>query len=340
MNQPRYVFFINGLRAYAIIGVVAIHYLFLYKHLLVAEMVDLIKYGLYGVHLFFIISGYCIVQSYSKINYIDFLHRRFKRIAPAYYVVIILFFCLNYFFSITTNNFSNFHLYDALKIIIFFTFWSKNESILGAYGTLGIEWSLGVEAFFYLFIPLLTYFLKNKLLLLLLFSISLIILILLKIIATYISSTPNLYLMNTLAVFHFPIAFLINFSSGMIAFKLRNFYKTKQKILVLISIIFILFAFKQFFHLSTNVKLCVFMIFFITFVSDKNYFIRILFNNKIIQHIGNLSYSIYLYHIFSLLLIKKLNYDSINTFLLSLLLTYLLSYISFKYVENFFRFHK
>ena len=77
---------VDGLRAVAIIAVLAFH-----------AFPDLFPGGFVGVDIFFVISGYVITKSLMARPYrgyfgfvVDFLARRFRRLAPALLVYVIV----------------------------------------------------------------------------------------------------------------------------------------------------------------------------------------------------------------------------------------------------------
>ena len=84
---------IDSLRAIAVFLVVFFH-------------LDLFNFkgGFIGVDIFFVISGYLITSliiadiDKNNFSFLDFYERRFRRIIPALYAVIILTFCIGFFF--------------------------------------------------------------------------------------------------------------------------------------------------------------------------------------------------------------------------------------------------
>jgi len=152
---------INGLRALAVIGVVLFHFQLLG-----------IESGFVGVDIFFVISGYLMTrilfekESMSKKSFFtEFWMARIRRIAPA--LVVLTFVCLCVFTTlllfpdykkflrsnITTNLFlSN---YFFLLQSSYFDTEADNNPLLHT-------WSLSVEWQFYLIYPFIIYFLKNR----------------------------------------------------------------------------------------------------------------------------------------------------------------------------------
>ncbi|ANR80894.1 hypothetical protein BBB57_23175 [Kosakonia sacchari] len=114
------------------------------------------SWGWIGVDVFFVLSGFFIGLSILKSaswSIASFLKRRFLRIAPAYYVSILLIVGLSSsYFLINTNGICH------IIVHLFFTHSFRPEfhgSINGAY------WTLGIEFFFYILMALSYRIIKN-----------------------------------------------------------------------------------------------------------------------------------------------------------------------------------
>ena len=110
----------------------------------------------HGVEIFFVISGFTIAVTYLNApNYRNYLVRRIFRIAPPYYVAIIL-----AFFLASTNLMQPMWLLEAFggtldfrNLFLHLVFlshldWRIADSILG------VEWTIPVEVFWYVLLPL------------------------------------------------------------------------------------------------------------------------------------------------------------------------------------------
>ncbi|NPD30836.1 acetyltransferase [Eggerthellaceae bacterium zg-1084] len=163
MSRPktRYVASLDGLRAFAVIAVVA-------YHLNAPFAVG----GLLGVTMFFVLSGYLIttlliaeVEATGTIDLKDFWVRRVKRIVPAVVFTIIgtAALCALFNHALLTKLRP-----DALPTLLFFNNWWQilhNVSYfdaLGAPSPLAHTWSLAIEEQFYLIWPLLLFFLVKR----------------------------------------------------------------------------------------------------------------------------------------------------------------------------------
>ena len=157
MHQPvpAYYTSIDGLRAIAVLAVIAFH----------ADFLDVLPGGFTGVDLFFVISGYVISQSLSdrgKMNFahylMDFYRRRFLRILPALLVVLLVSFLVS---ALLVPQFWKSEQIDRTGLAAFFglsnlylawdtdTYFSPGAELNPYTHT----WSLGVEEQFYLLFP-------------------------------------------------------------------------------------------------------------------------------------------------------------------------------------------
>jgi peptidoglycan/LPS O-acetylase OafA/YrhL len=163
---------IEFLRTFSALGVVWIHVWIFFGNptfnLFSIDIFKAISFVGNGVDFFFVISGFLMFlalqnKDFSVETYWTFIKKRFFRIAPLYYVSIVVYFCvfnflLNHNVSIKSVIIDALFLNNYFKDNIAYTFWS-----------LAVEWG------FYLIIPFLFFFkdLKKRLItfsLLLIFS--------------------------------------------------------------------------------------------------------------------------------------------------------------------------
>jgi len=151
---------LDHLRALAIIFVFFFHYKF-FGH--PAWEPAITSFGWTGVDLFFVLSGFLIsgqlfstIAKGKTISMPDFFIKRFFRIVPPYFVVLILYFSFPFL-----SEFG--HLSPAWR---YFTFTLNFGLDLKKYATFTHSWSLCVEEQFYLILPLcfglFTYFKAGK----------------------------------------------------------------------------------------------------------------------------------------------------------------------------------
>ncbi|HFQ3986092.1 TPA: acyltransferase family protein [Enterobacter asburiae] len=150
---------------------------------------SLMKYGYLGVDIFFIISGFVIAMSTSKVNYdingcFVFVKHRLKRVLPAYYFWLFIAF-------ITGGAMSTFHYSEKVEnLISAFTLTpvtSQNGPLyLNNESMYGIRWSLIYEIYFYLLVSL-SIFIKNRT-----FALALIIIAMVFAVPAMIGFSPTL----------------------------------------------------------------------------------------------------------------------------------------------------
>ena len=108
------------------------------------------RFGWTGVDLFFVLSGFLIssqlfsqIRQGRSISLKTFYIKRFFRIIPAFWVVVLIYFC-----------FTGFHEREALPPLWKFLTFTQNFGLnIFDYGTFSHAWSLCVEEHFYLFLP-------------------------------------------------------------------------------------------------------------------------------------------------------------------------------------------
>lgn len=151
-NQPSINSSIETLRAVAVI-LVFMHHLHSLNVLSVPYFG--ISGGWMGVQIFFVISGYLIIQSALRYSVIDYIRHRALRIYPAYLVWFVV-------FSLIFSNFqSNPIDFKSLLIHLFFLQHFFPEAYL-KYNALSVSWTLTIEMVWYVIAFLVANrFLKN-----------------------------------------------------------------------------------------------------------------------------------------------------------------------------------
>lgn len=147
---------IDGLRAIAVIAVVFFHAGF-----------KSVSGGFVGVDIFFVISGYLITTilltdlTCNKFSLINFYERRARRILPALFFVIIFCF-IGGFFILYPSDMKMFSQ-SVITTVCFVSnifFWRKNNYFdkSSEFSPLLHTWSLSIEEQFYIFFPLILFF--------------------------------------------------------------------------------------------------------------------------------------------------------------------------------------
>lgn len=146
---------IDALRGYAILFVIAVHSIGHNKDL-VWPVVRPLTLGFYGVQLFFLASALTLLMSWHRscdefgVRSAKFLIRRFFRIAPLYYLAIII-----YWIAYRESP-DNFRFDLLLASMLFYNAWSPYllPTVPGWTPVPG-GWSISVEFCFYFMFPLL-----------------------------------------------------------------------------------------------------------------------------------------------------------------------------------------
>ncbi len=151
---------IDGLRAIAVLSVVAFH-----------AFPNWFKGGFVGVDIFFVISGFLISTilfenlERNTFSFLEFYIRRVKRIFPALLIVLIS--CLIFgWFALFADEYKQLgkHIAAAAGFVSNLVLWSENGYFDNAAETKPLLhlWSLGIEEQFYIFWPLLLWIVWKK----------------------------------------------------------------------------------------------------------------------------------------------------------------------------------
>ena len=339
---------IDGLRAIAILSVLFYHANFNFFGFQLTG-------GYLGVDIFFVISGYLIsliifneLKLHGKFNYLYFLERRARRLLPVSLFMIIICFIPAYFLLLP-QFFENFSL-SAISAILFGSniYFHYSGLLYGAESgllkPLLHTWSLSIEEQFYFFFAIFILFFFNflKKFLNIIFLAVFLISIFFANWASDHHISFNFYMIFSRA-WEFLIGILIAYNEK----KFKNIftYTTINNFIIALSLVTILSSF-FYFQKSTNhpsfltlpiiLATGILIIFF-----DNKYKYQFLLNNKFCVFFGKISYSLYIWHfpIFSFFRISKNNFDdNISDISLSIILiTIVISYLSFKFIEQPFR---
>ena len=326
----KYLDHIDALRALSVIFVILFHI-----------NPEIFFFGYLGVDIFFVISGYVITNSIyqeqvkNKKNILSFYIKRFKRLYPVLFLVIVSFLLFYIFLSPLSGN-TNFYLGSALTALFgvsnfFFINNEVNYFLSESVNPLLHTWSLGIEEQFYLIYPifLLTIFKIFK------ENFNKIFLNILLI--TVISFSIYYFNSTIIGDFYFPLARFWEISLGCLVFFIPKInYKIKLilQIIILTIVIYCLINFNnqkiiQNYNLLTTL-LTSFLIFSLRGIENNK--LNIFIKKSYLPYLGRLSYSIYLWHL-PILYFCEIYLSGIYmiiTFLFSTLVFSLISYHKFE----------
>ncbi len=308
--------------------------------------------GRLGVIFFFILSGFLIsyllfteLKEYGKINLIYFYLRRFFRIWPLYLLVIFIGFFIYPFFVIDVS------FNESASLWMYLCFLANFDHIYNyfpASSILGVQWSVSVEEQFYLFWPILirliakTKYLMIFLICIILFSEIFYLTLGIKLRAGeyhLISCMKYLSAGGLLAYlcFHQPVFFQ----------KITDFLSNKINNIVIYIISFvILFCEKIIIDKLPIYKYfidIVPLIFFMYVIFEQNYSSNSFYKIgkfKLLDHLGKISYGLYLLHMivinFILIFLPRDENYFLEYVIITIVATIILSILSFNYFEAYF----
>lgn len=329
---------IDVFRAIAVIIVILFHFNIPYFH-----------GGYVGVDMFFVISGYLISRiiitktEANKFSFYDFFLKRAKRLLPALYFLLLICMPLGY------TLFDYISLKDLGKQLIStnlyfsnFLFWRDSgyfelPSILKP---LLHTWSLSIEEQFYFFFPIFIYFSyrlgKNYFLVLciIIFVTSFI----LNLFGVIHFQSATFYLLPTRA-WEFQLGtFIVIFE---MKFNLKN--KLFGQLIFFVGVIFLLISVFKFSNetiypgWSSVLPVLGTALLIIT----GKFIPQLIAKNSILAFIGQISYSLYLWHwpIFAFGKFILMHDPNLLESFLMILLSILIAWLSWKFIENPFRYN-
>lgn len=335
---PNYRYDIQGLRALAVLSVFFFHLLPQY-----------ISGGFVGVDVFFVISGYLITgiilnkKEKNSFDFFAFYIGRFKRLFPVYIAFLIITFIVSFFIFLPPDMFSlrNGVVWSSL----FFSndYLSKIDNYFGASSLenpILHTWTLSIEMQFYFLLPLILIFVKKRWLNWFLGSISVILLLYSFINSTFLLEKNTMYFSLLARIPEFFIGALFSINEKVIVSILKKWSVYNElPIIGGLLIVFPIFFYTERINFPGFWVLlpCIGTGFLL--VSRYSYINNFLIN-KFMAHIGELSYSIYLWHWPIMAYIRYMN-DRVNfTFpeiLFIIAITYVVSYFSYRFIENIIR---
>ena len=248
------------------------------------------QYGIYGVHVFYAISGFVFAHVYlSKEKLItsrEFFLNRFARLYPLHFATLIIITVLQY---ISLFHFKSFQIVEFNDLYHFFLhlFFVSSWGFEQGHSFNAPIWSVSIEiAIYIIFFLTLSLLRRYKFIFVIILSIFLILL-------SKIFKIESLFLECARLFF-----------SGVIVYLITTYFN-KPKILIFISIIMVTVSFVG------NYKTYLFCPFAVLLFSQIDYLIKTKSIQNLFSSLGDLTYSIYLIHV-PLQIFIILNFDIFN----------------------------
>lgn len=324
---------IDGLRAIAVLLVISHHF-----------GITLFQGGFIGVDIFFVISGFLITSIVKKeienkeFSFRNFYKKRFLRLAPAYYLIIIICFILSVFLLAPLE------LISFSKSTLFSSVFAANFYVLrevGGYFSTKAEnipllhlWSLGVEEQFYLiwptFLIILTKYLRKG-------TLSLIILI--AVLGCILAQIISIKL-PAVSYFMFPTrAFELLIGASLAFIRPVKVKKTSSNIISFIGLTLI--GFSSIYINEHKIFPGLYALFpcigsaLIIYISNNKSFIKSLLSAAPLRFVGKISYPLYLWH-WPLIVFYKIRFGEISTLMTIVMISTMivLSYLTFRFLEK------
>ena len=300
--------FITGLRGIAILMVFLIHSGGGGLREISSSGDRAVSMGMYGVDIFFVISGFTIFYQFYSRNYsiINFLKIRLLRVSIPYFPIIIFMYFYVIFGGNFTNNWAIIYNNGEISLLNLIThlFYLSYINEVFANTIIGIEWTLSIEVFFYVVLGFMIVNLKkldtiNKTFfwMILFFFIS--------VLGIFISKFTNNGLLYQWMPFKYGYMFLLGGLAYHLRSKLSQILEIKK--LNIFSSFLIIFSIPIFLIFITTTKIpnisilnelffAILTFILIIFVQDSAKYSNI-FVNKVIVSIGSISFSMYLVHL-------------------------------------------
>jgi peptidoglycan/LPS O-acetylase OafA/YrhL len=342
---------LDGLRAIGILIVLAKHFLGDFINLQFCWIAIDLLFALSGL----LITGILIETKEDSRYFKKFYMRRILRIFPIYYLLILGFTFFIFFITKHPGDFS----YYKQHLVFFYTYtqnWCYIFYGIPSEGHLNHTWSLAIDEQIYIFWPLLIWLCRSQKQLIILCAG-------LLLFSCCFRVGYNLYLTNRTSIhpfpyFHHTLCRMDSFGAGALLYCLLKFkahWLTKNKMLILSLITFILFLVFIFLDRSADFTGYFMRNFGITLIGvhftswlyfgiiKSSNWLNSMWGNKRLIYIGKISYSLYVYHWFLLILLlpkinqwlTELGFHSLFTaFMICLLVTFAISILSYEFLEK------
>ncbi|MDB5123514.1 MAG: acyltransferase 3 [Mucilaginibacter sp.] len=286
--------FITGLRAYAALGVFLLHCEGGGLRQFSPFTNSIVDFGKYGVIVFFVLSAFTISMSIDNkpgFNFRTYLLQRFLRIAPMYYVALLVGFLL----GANAYYLNYFHVDNDLKSLLLHVSFLNLFFVKYQNNIIGVEWTVPIEFFFYLIIPLLFFqMLKRPNIIPILLMLAAIVSV-----SSYKFYTHSNYadLQYNWSLFKYPFSFVFGVVVYL-AYRKKIFFIDNPKYANWTMLLLILVFFDYIFmgYLYKDLFSTIWIGLLIIACQRRAFITRAIFENVVVQYLGKISYSIYLVH--------------------------------------------
>lgn len=301
-------------RSIAILGVVLVHSIG-------------IGYGRFGVQLFFIISGYLLYDSLGSSGIKRFLIFRFWRLFPLALIFVIFFYAKSFNLKDLVLNFG----------LLGNIWWSNNQYPGG--------WSISNEWIFSLFLPLIVYWKRITLYLLILF------IFIIQIFVSYAESSFGGYYFSSFLEDGYRLSIWLNMQNpigNFVAFALgmlirSSKYEIRKKYLIILPIVFFCIYFDKEIDHFLPLQIISMLIIFITCLNIPIEKLKRI--SKGVHTIGKITYGTFFSHfiildyisrqaLIDLFRLKEHMFDGLLFFLTVLILSLVAGYITYNLIEK------
>ncbi|MEO5943126.1 MAG: acyltransferase [Ferruginibacter sp.] len=344
---------IDGFRAIAILLVIAFHYIdnqvVELNSKISVIIYKLASFGWIGVDLFFVLSGFLIgsillINKTSPNLFKTFFIRRFLRIVPNYYLLIILFviiLALPYFKEDNFIGGSNVIPLWSYVVLVHNLYMATMHTMGNE--VMSVTWSIGIEEQFYILFPFIIVFVKDKLLPYLLVFIILLAIVFRSFCNHWIPAYVLLPCRMDAISFGILVAWLnINYNISLIVKK--YYLAILTCIAIVIGACFFLYLKYQGMGITRNSLFAfVFSCLIIIALGKPNSYYSKILSNRLFAWIGKISYSLYLFHYLIIGIVNNIggrffNTHEINTriglAIASFFLSLLFSWIVYTFLEK------
>jgi len=330
---------IDGLRAVAVLPVILSH-----------AGISWFSGGYIGVDIFFVISGYLITsiileeKKRNKFSIINFYVRRARRILPGLSVVLIFTTIAAYIFmpaNLLKGYSQSLVSVTTFSSNVFFYMTSGYFSQTSVEKPLLHTWSLAVEEQYYLFFPVMIVLiglLGERWLVPSILLMATLSFIFAQLLLSRNAVDANYYLI-------FSRAWELFFGSIIAFISLRKLHavRSRMELLSIFGLAMITYSvvsfddkipYPGFYTLVPVLGTCLIIVF-----ADSKSFVGRILSHKILVFVGLISYSLYLWHhpLFAFLRLKSIGEPSAYLFTVAVSSTFILAFLTWKYVERPFR---